>query len=46
MGGNGLGLSIATEILRLHEGKIKVDSELGKGTKFTVELKTTLRAKV
>ena len=46
MGGNGFGLSIATEILRLHEGKIKVDSELGKGTKFTVELKTTLRAKV
>ena len=45
MGGNGLGLSIATEILSLHEGKIKVDSELGKGTKFTVELKTTLRAK-
>ncbi len=45
MGGNGLGLSIATEILRLHEGKIKVDSELGKGTKFTVELKTVLPIK-
>lgn len=42
MGGNGLGLSIATEILRLHEGKISVQSELGVGTKFTVELKTTL----
>lgn len=39
MGGNGLGLAIATEILKLHDGKIFVDSELGVGTKFTVELK-------
>lgn len=39
MGGNGLGLAIATEILKIHEGKIFVDSEPGKGTKFTVELK-------
>jgi signal transduction histidine kinase len=42
MGGNGLGLSIATEILRIHEGKISVKSALGAGTKFTVELKTDL----
>ena len=39
MGGNGLGLSIATEILRLHDGKISVESEPDHGTKFTVELK-------
>lgn len=39
MGGNGLGLSIAMEILKIHKGKIFVDSEPGKGTKFTVELR-------
>ena len=39
MGGNGLGLAIAMEILKIHDGKIFVDSELGVGTKFTVELK-------
>ena len=39
IGGNGLGLSIASEIVRLPEGKISVESELGQGTKFIVELK-------
>ena len=42
MGGNGLGLSIATEILRIHDGKIFVNSEPGRGTIFTVELRRTL----
>lgn len=45
MGGNGLGLSIALEILRLHDGKISVESQPNIGTKFTVELKTQLRAR-
>ena len=38
LGGNGLGLSIAKKILDLHGFSITVQSELGKGTRFTVRL--------
>ncbi len=38
MGGNGLGLAIAKDIVDEHHGYIYVESELGKGTTFTVEL--------
>lgn len=37
-GGTGLGLAIVKHIIELHKGKIEVESELNKGTKFTVLL--------
>lgn len=36
--GHGIGLSLVERILRLHNGKIKVQSKEGRGTTFTVQL--------
>ena len=37
-GGSGLGMAIADQIVRLMDGQIFVESELGKGTEFVVHL--------
>jgi signal transduction histidine kinase len=37
-GGFGLGLSICKAIIDAHQGKIRIDSQLGKGTRVTVTL--------
>jgi two-component system phosphate regulon sensor histidine kinase PhoR len=40
MGGTGLGLAIVKHLARAHGGEVTVNSEIGKGTIFTIELPT------
>ena len=37
-GGTGLGLATARKIIEAHGGAIDVQSEVGRGTKFTIRL--------
>jgi signal transduction histidine kinase len=37
-GGSGLGLSVCRQIIEQHQGRIRVESVIGKGSKFTVKL--------
>jgi PAS domain S-box-containing protein len=37
-GGSGIGLYLASEIIKLHGGKLGVLSKVGKGTTFTIDL--------
>jgi two-component system, OmpR family, sensor histidine kinase BaeS len=36
--GSGIGLAVAAELARAHEGRIEVTSELGRGSRFTLVL--------
>ncbi|WP_200979943.1 two-component regulator propeller domain-containing protein [Echinicola sp. 20G] len=37
--GSGIGLAIAKNVMDLHKGELKVESEEGKGSKFVMELR-------
>lgn len=40
--GSGIGLSLVNSIIKLHGGKISIESELGKGSEFIIELPVTV----
>lgn len=38
LGGSGLGLAIVKHIMNVHNGKVEVESEPGKGSRFTISI--------
>ena len=36
--GTGLGMAISYKVIKNHKGNIELDSEIGKGSKFTITL--------
>jgi two-component system NtrC family sensor kinase len=41
--GTGLGLSVVYGIVERHHGKVEVQSEVGRGTRFTIRLPAVAR---
>lgn len=43
--GTGVGLYLADQLVKLHKGTLEVDSEVGKGSQFTISLPNTSNKK-
>lgn len=45
-GGTGLGLSFCRDVIEAHQGRIRVESTVGKGTAFTLKLPAAKKADI